>query len=135
MTMDASLPVVCGTVSTIIFVIGTLPMLVKAAQTRDLSSYSLGNIASSNVGNALNSVYVLSLPPGPVWALHGFYVVTTALMLVWYLRYARRRTQKSPSVDDLELHTSPDAAGRLSLLASPYSTRDDASRLVDIRGG
>jgi hypothetical protein len=33
-------------------------------------------------------VYVVSLPAGPIWALHSFYLTTTALMLVWYLRYA-----------------------------------------------
>jgi uncharacterized protein with PQ loop repeat len=109
--MDASLPVVCGFGSTILFVLGTLPMLVKAAQTRDLASYSLGNIVLSNVGNALNSIYIFSLPRGPLWALHGFYVVTTALMLFWYLRYAVFATQKSPWDLDHELHSSPDAVG------------------------
>jgi hypothetical protein len=89
--MDASLPVLCGSVSTVMFMVGTLPMLVKAARTRDLSSYSVGNIALSNAGNAINTVYVLSLPPGPVWFLHGFYVVTTALMLFWYVRYSPER--------------------------------------------
>ena len=28
------------------------------------------------------------LPAGPIWALHSFYVVTSALMLVWHLHYA-----------------------------------------------
>jgi hypothetical protein len=115
--MDASLPVVCGVFSTVTFVIGTLPMLMKAAQTRDLSSYSLGNIVLGNVGNVLNSVYVLSLPPGPVWALHGFNLVTTALMLFWYVRYTLRPAQKSPWDLDDELRTLPDAEGLESLLA------------------
>ena len=48
-------------------------MLVKAYRTRDLSSYSLGNILLANVGNAVHSVYVFSLPPGPLWVLHSFY--------------------------------------------------------------
>lgn len=64
-----------------------LPMVVKAARTKDLSSYSLGNIVLSNLGNLIHSVYVFHLPAGPVWVLHTFYLVTTALMLVWYLRY------------------------------------------------
>jgi hypothetical protein len=119
LTMEASLPVICGTLSTVIFVVGTLPMLVKAAQTRDLDSYSLGNIVLSNVGNALNSVYVLSLPPGPLWVLHGFYVVTTALMLFWYVRYARPRGQKSPPADRPELHSSPDAEDLFVFVTSP----------------
>lgn len=97
--MDASLPVLCGMASTVMFVVGTLPMLVKAARTRDLASYSLGNIVLSNIGNAVNTVYVLSLPPGPIWFLHAFYVVTTALMLFWYVRYVtvpRSRTTRHP---------------------------------------
>ena len=120
--MDASLPVLCGVLSTIVFVGGTLPMLMKAATTRDLSSYSLGNILMSNVGNALNWVYVASLPHGPVWWLHGFYTVTTALMLFWYVRFslrpAARPTQISPVAWEDELHTSPDADELESLLAS-----------------
>ncbi len=85
--MSTSLPVLAGIISTIIFAASTFPMLAKAHRTRDLSSYSLGNILLANVGNAVHSVYVLSLPPGPLWALHGFYVTSTALMLTWYVRY------------------------------------------------
>jgi hypothetical protein len=62
-------------------------MLVKAARTRDLSSYSLGNLAITNVGNAVHSVYVFSLPLGPIWFLHTFYLVASALMLVWFVRF------------------------------------------------
>ena len=85
--MSTSLPVLAGIVSTIIFAASTLPMLAKAYRTRDLSSYSLGNILLANVGNAVHSVYVLSLPPGPLWVLHAFYVTSTALMLTWFVRY------------------------------------------------
>jgi len=90
-----SLPVLAGIVSTVIFAASALPMLAKAYRTRDLSSYSLGNILLANVGNAVHSVYVLSLPPGPLWVLHAFYVTSTALMLTWFIRYrgvAARRT-------------------------------------------
>jgi hypothetical protein len=82
-----SLPVLAGIVSTVIFAASALPMLAKAYRTRDLSSYSLGNILLANVGNAVHSVYVLSLPPGPLWVLHAFYVTSTALMLTWFIRY------------------------------------------------
>jgi uncharacterized protein with PQ loop repeat len=85
--MDIDIPLVAGALSTIIFVISTLPMLVKASRTRDLSSYSLGNILLSNVGNVVHSIYVFNLPAGPVWALHSFYLVATGLMLIWYVRY------------------------------------------------
>jgi hypothetical protein len=86
-----AIPVLAGAVSTVIFAASTLPMLVKAARTRDLGSYSLGNIGLSNLGNLVHSVYVFHLPPGPIWVLHGFYLVSSALMLVWYLRYVPRR--------------------------------------------
>jgi hypothetical protein len=86
--MPSILTTIAGVVATLIFACSALPMLVKARRTRDLRSYSLGNIALANTGNVVQTVYVLSLPPGPIWALHGFYVVSTALMLVWFLRYA-----------------------------------------------
>lgn len=84
--MDATLPVLAGTVSTIVFVVSVVPMLHKAFRTRELSSYSLGNIVLANVGNTVHSVYVFALPPGPIWVLHTFYLVSSALMLHWYLR-------------------------------------------------
>jgi uncharacterized protein with PQ loop repeat len=85
--MNVDIPVLAGTLSTIIFVVSTLPMLIKAARTRDLSSYSLSNILLSNVGNVVHSIYIFNLPAGPAWALHTFYLVATGLMLTWYLRY------------------------------------------------
>jgi uncharacterized protein with PQ loop repeat len=88
--MDTNLPVIAGTISTTIFAFSTLPMLLKAFRTKDLKSYSLGNILLANVGNVIHSVYVFNLPSGPIWLLHTFYLVTTGLMLVWYLRYEKR---------------------------------------------
>ncbi len=90
--MDTTLPMLAGMVSTAVFVGSVLPMLHKALRTRELSSYSFGNIALANVGNAVHSVYVFHLPPGPIWVLHSFYVVSSALMLYWYLRGARARS-------------------------------------------
>ena len=82
-----SVAVLAGTVSTVLFAASVLPMLVKAARTRDLTSYSRGNLVLANVGNLVHSVYVAQLPAGPIWALHSFYVVSSALMLVWHLHY------------------------------------------------
>jgi hypothetical protein len=65
-------------------------MLQKAFKTRDLSSYSMGNMLLANAGNLIHSVYVFHLPAGPIWALHSFYLLSTALMLIWYLRYQWR---------------------------------------------
>jgi hypothetical protein len=87
--MDTNLPVIAGSISTIIFAASTLPMLSKAFLTKDLASYSLGNILLANIGNLIHSVYVFSLPIGPLWFLHTFYLITTAMMLFWYLRYGR----------------------------------------------
>ena len=77
----------------------------RSAHPTDLRANSRGNILLSNLGNLIQSIYVFHLPAGPIWALHSFYLVTTALMLVWYLRYTespilRRR---------LGLGRSPDA--------------------------
>jgi uncharacterized protein with PQ loop repeat len=112
--MDVGLPVLAGTVSTLIFASSVLPMLVKAVRTKDLSSYSLGNIVLSNVGNVIHSVYVFSLPPGPIWAMHSFYLVATGLMLFWYLRFEFRAsgsyTELPIPTEDVELVRSPEAA-------------------------
>ncbi len=82
-----NLPFLAGTLSTVLFALGMLPMLVKAARTKDLASYSLGNLMLTNVANAVHSVYVFNLPAGPIWALHLSYLFASALMLVWWLRY------------------------------------------------
>jgi uncharacterized protein with PQ loop repeat len=88
--MAVSVPMLAGMISTTLFVLSYLPMLVKAVRTKDLTSYSLGNLVLANVGNAVHSVYVYSLPIGPIWFLHTFYLASTAAMLIWHRRYARR---------------------------------------------
>ncbi len=98
--MNDLIPLIAGVVSTTIFATSALPMLIKAFRTKDLRSYSLPNIALSNIGNVIHSVYVYSLPAGPLWILHSFYLITTGLMLLWYLRYERwgsRRTAEAAS--------------------------------------
>ena len=84
-SMDVA--ILAGVMSTGLFAMSYLPMLVKAARTKDLSSYSLGNLAITNAGNLVHSLYVFSLPVGPIWFLHAFYLVASALMLAWFLRY------------------------------------------------
>lgn len=88
--MEINLSVIAGTISTFIFAVSTFPMLLKAYRTKDLKSYSLGNILLSNAGNVIHSLYVYNLPPGPIWLLHTFHLITTGLMLVWYLLYEYR---------------------------------------------
>ncbi len=86
---SSELALIAGTISTVLFAGSTLPMLIKAIRTKDLASYSLANMVLANVGNAVHCIYVVHLPAGPIWALHGFYVVTSGLMLIWCLRYRR----------------------------------------------
>lgn len=86
-----SLALLAGTLSTLMFMSSNLPMLRKAFQSRDMRSYSFTHILLSNLGNLIHWMYVSSLPFGPIWFLHGFFTVTTALMLVMYVRYAQGR--------------------------------------------
>lgn len=95
------LALIAGSVSTVIFATSYMPMLVKAVRTKDLSSYSPTQLVLTNVGNVLYSAYVFSLPPGPIWALHSFYVVSTALMLAWYVRYPREARRSVEHVDGM----------------------------------
>jgi uncharacterized protein with PQ loop repeat len=96
--MSVDLPILAGATSTVIFALSTLPMLVKAARTKDLASYSLGNILLSNLGNVVHSVYVYHLPAGPIWVLHTFYLISSALMLLWYVRYTAARSHRPAGV-------------------------------------
>ena len=80
---------IAGTLSTFLFVSSHIPMLRKAYRTQDLHSYSRLNIILANIGNLIYWVYVLSLPPGPVWLLHSFYTVASAFMLVLLIQYNR----------------------------------------------
>jgi uncharacterized protein with PQ loop repeat len=84
---STGIPVLAGVASTTIFAASVLPMVIKAWRTRDLRSYSRGNLVLANLGNCVHSVYVFDLPRGPIWVLHSFYVVTSALMLLWSVRY------------------------------------------------
>lgn len=103
------LAVLAGVLSTGLFAMSYLPMLRKAARTRDLSSYSLGNLAITNAGNALYSVYVFSLPFGPIWFLHTFYLAASALMLVWFFRFRSSASRSSRVGPDVERIPAPSA--------------------------
>ncbi len=115
--MNSTLPILAGIVSTIIFASSTLPMLRKAAVTKDLASYSLGNIGLANVGNLVHSIYVFSLPVGPIWALHSFYLVSTALMLFWYVRYSVIGVREPTHRGRSKMRGLPDAIESPSFLA------------------
>ncbi len=107
--MAPDLAIIAGTISTVVFAVSMLPMLGKALRTRDLSSYSLGNLSLANLGNLVHSVYVFSLPAGPIWALHTFYLITSGVMFVLYL------AQRSPAPPERTSHVHPDPEPALSL--------------------
>ena len=96
--MTSSIPLAAGAIATVVFALSTVPMLGKAARTKDLGSYSRSNLVMANAGNLIYSVYVFQLPPGPIWVLHTFYLASSALMLAWSLRYAttRRAGERAP---------------------------------------
>lgn len=75
-----------GSLATFLFIASNIPMLVKAARTRDLRSYSPVALALNTIGNGLYWIYLWSLPLGPVHALNAFSTVVTAVMLGLYFR-------------------------------------------------
>ncbi|MFC0681806.1 hypothetical protein ACFFGH_28575 [Lysobacter korlensis] len=82
-------PIAAGMLSTALFAASNLPMVLKAARMRDLRSYSLGNLALINAANGVHSLYVFNLPIGPIWLLHGLYLVASAVMLAMFIRFSR----------------------------------------------
>ncbi len=78
---------VAGSVAGLIFAAASWNMLVKAWRTKDLKSYSLGQIVLNNVGNLFYWLYVISLPVGPIWFMHAFFTLASLLMLIWYFIY------------------------------------------------
>lgn len=83
------LNMIAGTISTTVFALSHIPMLIKAAKTRSLSSYSFMYIIMNNVANVVHWFYVSTLPVGPIWFLHSFYTISAAMILIWYLRYEK----------------------------------------------
>ncbi len=78
---------VAGSVAGLIFAGASWNMLIKAWRTRDLRSYSLGQIVLNNVGNLFYWLYVISLPFGPIYFMHGFFTLVSVLMLILYFVY------------------------------------------------
>lgn len=102
-----------GVVATLLFVASAIPMLVRAFRTRDLSSYSPANLIIANVGNLAQTIYVATLPIGPVWLMHLFNLVVSALMLLWWLRHSRtnRGTNAMPPPEEEEEDDDSDYRG------------------------
>lgn len=89
--------IIAGFGSSMIFILSNFPMVVKAVRTRDLKSYSLGQILLANLGNLLYWLYVAGLPLGPIWLLHGFNTAVAILMLSLYLIYETRQSAANPA--------------------------------------
>jgi hypothetical protein len=93
--MDAAM--LAGTVSTVLFAAANLPMVVKAVRSGDLRSYSASALILGNAGNLVHTIYIVSLPFGPIWVLHAFYLATMAVMLALYAVSMRtRRAARRP---------------------------------------
>lgn len=101
------IPLIAGTVSTVVFAVSNLPMLRKALRTRDVSSYSLMSLVMINAANVVYSLYVFTLPPGPIWALHTFYLVSCAIMLALFVGQRRRQTMDAARPDRHARATEP----------------------------
>lgn len=108
------IPLIAGTISTVVFAVSNLPMLRKALRTRDVSSYSLLSLVLINAANATYSLYVFTLPPGPIWGLHTFYLVSCAIMLALMLRQ-RRRLREPPA--------PPSPGGQIDISARTLTRR------------
>jgi uncharacterized protein with PQ loop repeat len=114
------IPILAGMISTVVFAVSNLPMVLKAVRTRDVSSYSLSSMAMINGANVVYSLYVFSLPLGPIWALHTFYLVSCGIMLALCLRNRRSPVQDAA--------TEPDA----SSARDAESTLTGGGALLDI---
>ncbi len=103
---------IAGSVAGFIFAAASWNMLVKAWRTKDLSSYSLGQIVLNNIGNLFYWLYVASLPLGPIWFMHAFFTLASLLMLVWYCIY-----RSAPKTEEKTINrkgTQRIAKGRIS---------------------
>jgi uncharacterized protein with PQ loop repeat len=89
MTFDR-LQLLAGSLASLMFVSSNFPMLWKVMKTRDMKSYSLGQIILRNLGNLVYWIYVASLPVGPVWLLQGFFTLSGMILLVCYLGFDKK---------------------------------------------
>jgi uncharacterized protein with PQ loop repeat len=81
------LQLLAGSFSSLIFVSSNFPMLWKVLKTRDVKSYSLGQIILRNLGNLVYWIYIASLPVGPAWYLQGFFTCSGLVLLACYLKF------------------------------------------------
>ena len=89
---------------------------------------------AANLGNLIYAVYVFSLPLGPVWALHGFHLGASGLMLFWYLSRARSRRPLANAGEIRRRRTTRDSANQagrpLNSLASAGKSADSVFHTI-----
>ena len=107
-----------GIISTLMFLGSNLPMVVQAIRSRDVSSYSRGYLVMTNIGNAVYTVYVLSLPAGPIWLLHLVYTTVSAFMLLLHVWWAPVARTTDPSSRDLATDVDRSSSRRVHAAAS-----------------
>ena len=112
---------IAGLASTVTFAVSTLPMVLRAARSRDLSSYSRSHLVMTNAGNAMHTVYVASLPPGPIWLLHFVHTGVAAFMIAAHVTWTPARNSPEPpttgidgKVEELLSAVARDTSGRSS---------------------
>jgi hypothetical protein len=93
-----------GSLAGLIFAAGSGSMVIKAWRTRNLASYSAGQLVLNNVGNLFYWLYVVSLPFGPIYFMHGFFTLVSLLMLIWYWLY--RKAEQPDKRGSAPLHKS-----------------------------
>jgi uncharacterized protein with PQ loop repeat len=106
-----------GSIAGFLFAAGSLNMVVKAWRTKDLQSYSLGQMVLNNVGNLFYWFYVLSLPVGPIYFMHGFFTLVSLLMLIGYFTY-----RITPKTSDKEKKGSLPPEGTATFVSTVNST-------------
>lgn len=105
-----------GIIAAVTFIVSSMPMVVKAVRTRDLRSYSAGNLILANVGNGSQTIYLITgVPFGPLWLLHGFNTTVSLFMLVAWFLWKPKRDSSSPSLlEHQDRHGEKCANGDLS---------------------
>lgn len=86
------LQVAAGSISSVIFMMGTTTMVIRAWRTKDMQSFSATMLVLNNLGNFIHWIYVLSLPVGPIYVLQAFNTAATLFMLIWWVLYHKKPT-------------------------------------------
>ena len=80
---------IAGSISSALFIASTIPALAKVLHTKDMRSYRRSSLFIATLGNGMHWLYIVSLPIGPIYALHGFTTRSTTFMVVWSWKYQR----------------------------------------------